>query len=176
MMIYYFTPFDVNKNIGKTHNAHCELVANSEDWICIRDGDTMFLNSDYGRIIEKAIAEHGDNYDAFTCYTNRIGVPELRYKNVLFDEQDLDIHIDIANNIKEDTTITDVRVCAGYFMLFKKSIWEQVGGFNENSIRFDIEFSSKLQRIGRINSLYVLHLYRWGKANPSYYIKHLVTN
>lgn len=176
-MIYYFTPHNPDKCIGKAHNKHCELVPNNDDWICIRDGDTLFPLPDYGNFIENIISLHGNKYQIFTAITNRIGVSDLRYKNISFNEGDISVHLEKAKKLSLDLSVTSTNIAAGFFMLFQKKVWQDVGGFSDNSIRFDIEFSTSVKKkgyqIGRINGLYILHLYRWGQPNPQYYINHL---
>jgi len=55
-MIYYFAPFDPLKRIGKSHNDHCALVPDPEDWICVTDSDVLFLLPDSKKQITDVIA------------------------------------------------------------------------------------------------------------------------
>ena len=62
-------------------------------------------------------------------------------------------------------------------MLFPKSVWEKVGGLKEKSVHVDIEFTNAVRKkggkVGIAQGLYVLHMYRWGKADARNYTKHL---
>ena len=71
-MIYYFSPFNSQKQIGKSHNEHCSLVPNDDDWICITDSDVLFLRPDTKTQIEEIMNIHGDKFQVFGCLTNRI--------------------------------------------------------------------------------------------------------
>jgi hypothetical protein len=68
-------------------------------------------------------------------------------------------------------------IAPGLCMIFHKQTWEMAGGFPENSITFDREFSAMVRRFGKIGlaiGLYVLHLYRYGSDNPKKDINHLI--
>lgn len=176
-MIHYLTPFDTAKQIGAAHNKAVELIKNSEDWICLRDADTMFLTPDFGQTIETAIGTHGANFQLLGCLTNRLGVPHQLY-NGLSASSDISEHINIAKNCKENNTVTSCNLVAGMFMLFQKKTWEAVDGFKP-SIHFDKTFSndviSKGGKLGVLQSVYLFHLYRWGvNIGPQWHYKHLI--
>jgi hypothetical protein len=176
MKIHYITPFSSDGNIGKEYN---ERISELPDdcYIVLRDGDTMFLRSDFGKHIEQIILDNPD-YKLITCMTNRIGLPGLCVKD-MFDEYNLLKHLNKANELYEQngTKVKPCLIAPGMLMIFHKSVWQKVK-FKEKSIYFDKEFSAGVRRlkmtIGYATGLYLLHLYRMGKENPRVYKKHLL--
>lgn len=178
-MIYYFAPFDSEKNIGRSHNQHCAIVPNAEDWICITDSDVIFLLPDTKKQIEDIIRKHGNDYQVFGCLTNRIASLHQRWCVASFDVTDIMVHKDIASTLqklKYDEVIeTNINI-AGFLMIFQKKIWDKYQ-FSDNSIRFDSEFTDKVKadggKLAIMQGVYVFHDYRLGHDNPAYYIDHL---
>lgn len=178
IMIYYFAPFDSEKNIGRSHNQHCGIVPNAEDWICITDSDVLFLLPDTKKQIEDIIRKHGSTYQVFGCLTNRIASPHQQYYG-LWDVTDMRFHKEIAHKCKsmhyDEIKETDINI-AGFLMIFQKKTWDKYR-FSDNSIRFDSEFTDKVKadggRLAIMRGVYVFHDYRLGHENPMYYIDHL---
>lgn len=180
-MIYYFAPFDSEKNIGRSHNHHCAIVPNAEDWICITDSDVLFLLPDTKKQIEDIIRKHGNDYQVFGCLTNRIVSPHQRYSGVIdpFMEVNIMVHKELAGLLKRTlydvVQETNINV-AGFLMIFQKKTWDKYR-FSDNSIRFDSEFTDKVKadggKLAIMQGVYVFHDYRLGHENPMYYIDHL---
>jgi hypothetical protein len=180
-MIYYFAPFDSEKNIGRSHNQHCEIVPNVEDWICITDSDVIFLLPDTKKQIEDIIRKHGNDYQIFGCLTNRIASLHQRYSGVIdpFMEVNIMVHKELAGLLKRTlydvVQETNINV-AGFLMIFQKKTWDKYR-FSNNSIRFDSEFTDKVKadggKLAIMQGVYVFHDYRLGHENPMYYIDHL---
>lgn len=176
--VWYSTPFSPEKNIGKAYNEFCAMVPDN-DWICLQDGDSMFLRPDWGAQIEEIIRKHGKDYDLFGCVTNRLNSDKQRPFPADFDNPDILHHKGIADKLYNEN-YSDVKphkeLIAGLMMLFPKSIWNKVK-FKEKSIYFDTEFCRDLVKrggkIGLMTGLYVLHFYRWDQENPRTYKKHL---
>lgn len=178
--VYYSTPFSYSKNIGKALNEFCALVPNEDDWICLRDMDTLFLHNFVGRQIQDIISRHGDTYHMFGCLTNRLAGGHQLYGGKFSDDPDIHNHYAIAQrlyNEKYDIVTPVTNAIAGMFMLFPKWIWTQFK-FPENSIIFDTSFCQNILayggKIGVCQGIYMFHLYRWGKPNPKRYKKHLI--
>ena len=55
---------------------------------------------------------------------------------------------------------TELELVAGMMMVFNKDTWEKVGGFPENRIDYDIEFSKLITKKGIMEGIYVFHDYR----------------
>lgn len=180
-MIYYFAPFDSEKNIGRSHNQHCEIVPNGDDWICITDSDVLFLLPDTKKQIEDVIRKHGNDYQVFGCLTNRIASPHQRYSGVIdpFKEVNIMVHKELAGLLKrtlyDEVQKTTINV-AGFLMIFQKKTWEK-HRFSNNSIRFDSEFTDKVKadggKLAIMQGVYIFHDYRLGHENPMCYIDHL---
>ena len=90
-MIWYFTPYSIEGNLGKAYNDYCKLVQNEEDWICFIDGDVCFLNSDWGKHFEDLIEKYPEA-GIITCFTNRIGCKEQCYTNEISENSDMKYH------------------------------------------------------------------------------------
>ncbi len=177
-MIYYFSPFNSQKQIGKSHNDHCSLVTNDDDWICITDSDVLFLRPDTKAQIEEIINIHGDKFQVFGCLTNRIASPHQQLAG-FSENTDIQYHKMLSdkcfNESYSEVKETDINV-AGFLMIFQKKTWNKYK-FSDNSIRFDSEFTDKVKaeggKLGIMQGVYVFHDYRLGQKNPMYYIDHL---
>lgn len=171
-MIYKFKPFSVTKQLGEEYNAHCSLVPNDEDWILLMDYDTMILCPETYGVIERAINTN-PMVEIFSAWTNRIGYRHQRYGNPLVPDVNSDIkqHIILAKNLAREYcfgSVIPITTAAGFFLLFRKSYWKAVGGF-QKGIRdgdermFDYNFCLPAQRRGTIaliRGVYVWHTYR----------------
>ena len=178
-MIYTFTPFSIEKNFGGAINKCCQIVPEDDDWICIRDGDTMNLTPDWGKVIDAAIFAYGEDYQIFGSWTNRLNKNSKQLIPGMYDEFNILHHYMKAIEKTKDIGITEVNLVAGFFMLFQKKTWEAVGGFHEFDKTFDVKFCKEARgrggKIGIINKLYMFHLYRvWADKNPSHETKHLL--
>lgn len=175
MNIWYLSPYALDLNIGKSYNEQiCLLPADST--ICIRDHDTILFPNAGNHI--PAIIEANPRFDIITCLTNRVGVG-LHCVPGMFDVDSILEHQNKAAQLWSiyGTETIATGVAPGFCMIFHKSVWERVGGFTENSIFFDREFSNAVRKWGRIGlakGLYILHLYRYNKASPKNSIQHLL--
>lgn len=165
-MIYFFTPYSLEKKLGKAYNQYCNLVPNDDDWICLTDGDTMFLTPEFGYQLQMAI-NLKPNTGLFTCYTNRVGNLEQTFPG-MYEEKDIIKHrikaIEIQNN-----NFGKFKMCkgviSGHLLLFRKDIWKRAGGFHEEGIlKVDNLFSQAIHNlklpIYLIEWVYILHYYR----------------
>ena len=168
-MIYYFTPFAPDKLYGRAINEHIKHLPD-DSWICVRDGDTMFLTSDYGHIIQQAIIDN-PGCDLFSCSTNRaFGQKMSNDPNVLTHYREA------INREKSYTKITGI--VPAFFWVFNKRHWLKYP-FDEHPIihnrkSFDVRWcrdSHKWEML-RIDHLYIFHLYRLHKPRRDY--SHLV--
>ena len=178
-MIYYSNPYSTSKNFGKAINDFCKLVPNDDDWIVIQDGDIIYLTSDWGRRIEDALLNYGNEFGLIGCYTNRLRGKHQLHNKEFSNDHDLAKHYQIALSYT-DSGIEDIGVngIAGFFMAFKKSTWIKAKGFKENTHVFDSLFNASVRnlgmKLGLIRSLYVYHGYRiWAGADAVNEIKHL---
>ena len=91
----------------------------------------------------------------------------------------MNIHFNYAIDLWRSnfTQVEQTNLIAGSCMIFHKSLWESVGGFDEDKIFFDKYFSYKVNEIGRCliaKGIYTFHLYRWDKKDPVSSVEHLV--
>lgn len=177
-MIYHLTPW-LTGNIGGGLNASIGLLPD-DAWVCIRDGDTMFLTSNWGEQIEQVAAQRPTGVDVIGCMTNRIRSPLQLHGGAFSDDPDIGRHIAIAEKrwLDYGTEVIDAHnePLAGMLLLFSKATWER-HPFVERSIYFDRDFCAaaraKGSRLGVAKGVYILHGYRWGKAHPTIYTQHL---
>lgn len=176
MKLRFITPYSPSLNIGGEYN-QCISELTDDCYVVLRDGDTMFLTPDWGKHIEEIISEN-PGYDLITCVTNRIGFKDLCVDG-MFDCADIGLHLMKSMEINRyfRREVTPTPAAPGMLMIFHKSLWAKVGGFKENSIYFDKEFSRAVTKhggkIGAARGLYLLHLYRFGQPNPREYKEHL---
>ena len=176
--VYYSNPYNTEKNIGKGLNEFCSIVPD-DAWICLQDGDMMYLTPDWGVQIEEVIRRHGNDYDMFGATTNRLSKMYQRDNEADFDVTDIVYHYEKAVRLRDINwgQVKEVPQLAGLLLLFRKSLWERIK-FEENSIIFDTEISKRIRRSGGklavMKGLYVFHLYRiWDKENPRRAVEHL---
>ena len=175
--VFYSNPYNAQKNIGKALYECCELVPD-DAWICLQDGDMMYLTPDWGIQIEEAIKRHGSKYSLIGCMTNRLARDTQRLSDIS-DNHDILYHYEIAKE-ERDSNWAEVKEVtkpiAGMFMLFPKNVWKSVK-FKENDIAFDDTFSRAVKNIGGkfgvMTGLYVYHFYRGWSDNPVKDRKHL---
>lgn len=181
--IHYIIPYSTEKNIGKACNDAIEqLSADDNDWVVLRDGDTLFPTPDWGRQIEDALSRHGSKFQLIGAVTNRIGATHQRVEG-MFENWDIRDHVRKAFEL-QDTRYAEVEETsqgvAGFFMAFQVKTWKQIR-FTEdiNKARlFDTVFykevRAKKMRVGIMPGLYILHLYRPLSDNPRTDISHLI--
>lgn len=171
MTIHHFTPFAVDKNLGKAYNDCFEMIG-QDDWACIRDGDTMFLTPDFGDIIFNYAYQNPGAI--LTCYTNRIHplAKEQMLPRGVSEDRDIYNHMNVAVSMKSElyTTTPLTGPLSMLLMLMSKATWEKSGGFEEGTglLGVDTEFYKRVREIGthilRMNGLYIFHTYRLGKS------------
>lgn len=183
--VHHITPGRADKNLGKAVN---DIVRNlpEEDWICLRDIDTVpaYHYTFFQQCQE--IAERGE-FDLVGCMSNRLGLKYQLYGGKISEETDFLKHIKIGEQLsnKFGSYVHPInQTIGGLFMLFPKKTWQTLGGFPEGAIRIkgkfvDFWFSygalSKGLRIGLAQGIYLFHIYRMGKGNPRGNTAHLET-
>ena len=169
--VHHITPGRSDKNIGRAINEIVKALPDN-DWICLRDIDTlpMYHEKIYQQCEE--IAQAGE-FDLVGCMTNRLGLHYQLVGGRKSNDSDIMNHrkigVDLYN--KHGNEIMPIQqVIGGLFMLFPKSAWKQVGGFPEGGIQiqghfFDYHFCKKVMqqrlRIGIAKGIYLFHYYRF---------------
>jgi len=177
-VIWHATPW-LSGNIGGGLNLFVERLP-EDAWVCLRDGDTLWLTSDWGALVERVVAEHGDQYSVIGCMTNRLRSPHQLHGGAFNQDPDIGHHREIALGrwVTHGTAIQPLPrgVLAGMCLIFPKRVWVE-HPFEERSIHFDKTFCEAVRagggRLGIALGLYLFHLYRWGARNPSNAVAHL---
>ena len=127
-MIWFFTPYDKEKKLINAINRYFDLVKFDDDWVVIMDGDTAFLNADFGDIIERYTKKYADT-GMFTCYASRchykIQVPE----GVNMFSDSILYHKTIATRqavIGRNQVLEINRKIAGHLMVIRKGVWDRI--------------------------------------------------
>jgi GT2 family glycosyltransferase len=174
--IWYSNPYSITKNFGGAINKFCEIVPNDNDWIVIQDGDILYLNHDWGKVIHDTLQANTE-YDLLGCFTNRLRLPNQLHLGQFNNDHDIRNHFEISK-LYSGTEIIPTKNIAGLFMAFRKSTWKLVNGFKENTHSFDTDFCMRLRlrgkKIGLMKGLYVYHSYRIWSQSPTEDIKHLL--
>lgn len=179
-MIFDITPFRSDKNIGKAYNERIEVLPD-DCVVVIRDPDTMYLYPEQGQIVEE-MSKKLDIVDILGCSTNRLLNDNQLYKGF---SEDLDVskHVPLAHEAADHYGLSIQRtdLLAGMFMMFRKSTWKRVGGFDEGTITADRCFCDAAinagMKIGIAKGLYLFHAYRpWAnkRSQAVTSIKHLL--
>lgn len=175
--VHYFTPASGDKNLGRAYNKACEMVVDKDDWICIRDGDTMFLTPDWAPQIEAIIERNKDAFDVISCYTNRLGLRYQLLNGNFSADTNITNHVRLAflqRNKHWDEVVPSPDYTAGLFILFKRSLWDEIkfaDGLTQtkNNIFVDADFTQtvlkKKKKIGLAKGIYLFHLYRIWKED-----------
>lgn len=167
-MIYFFSPYSFEKNLGQAYNEYFKLVPKEEDWICFTDLDSMFLIPEIGNQLQNYINKYPET-GLFTCLTNRVGNLEQCYKGEISNNSDILYHKKIAIQLKEQNNlkVKELKnIISGHLMLIQKGNWRRVGGFKNNGVlAIDNDFSKKIllnrMKILLMEEVYLLHYYRF---------------
>lgn len=127
-MIYYFTPYSLEKKLFNAIDSYINILPNDDDWACLMDGDTMFLRSDFGHQIQVYINKHPDT-GLFTCYTNRCHYSCQRYGDGMMNQTNIIEHKLLADEITANDhgeVIEIDRRIAGHLMVIKKCTWWKI--------------------------------------------------
>jgi hypothetical protein len=176
--IWYPSPYSITRNIGGAINAEA-IGKELNDWLCIRDGDSMFLTPQWGKVIAEAVEKYGDKYQLIGCMTNRLNDRHQLHNGIFSDDPDIRNHMHIAKQREREygsTVIDCPGDVAGVFMLFQVRTLLALP-FIENDIYFDRKFCETLRyngmKLGIMPGLYIFHLYRMWSADPVRDTKHL---
>ena len=170
-MIYYTIPYSLTKNIGEAYNQYMSILPKDEDWLCITDGDIMFLNFDWGHIIQEVVDKLPDA-GLITCCTNRISKNKVQLHRE--DSPNILIHRLIAKRLDKEQRGKYSRVnkkVSGFLMIIQKRTWKEMGGFPAmpgKILDIDGLISRKILSMGKhiylMEGLYVFHYYRMAEG------------
>lgn len=178
MKINHLQVFDYSLNISNRLNEAIELLPNQ--WICLTDNDTLKFPSFADNLKELLESGNITENDLIGTMTNRLRPTNPQVINELFNEPNINIHFDKAIDLwaSNGTSVEVTKLIAGSCMIFHKSLWARVGGFDTSKIFFDKYFSYAVNDIGGrcliSKGLYIFHLYRWGSNDPVSSVQHLI--
>ncbi len=170
-MIYFFTPYSLNKKLFEAYDASMALIKD-EDWACFLDGDTMFFESNFGHQVQEYIDKYPGT-GMFTCYSSRCAyhymVPHgtnqesdsITYHRTRSAEIFRQYHLQVKE-IKEHI--------AGHLMCLKKSTWMLIRPEllnvidGANILGVDTQITNQLlghgMKILLMRGIYLMHYYR----------------
>lgn len=186
-MIYYFSPYSIEKNLFDAYDKHAQLVPDENDWICFTDGDVLFLTPNYGHILEGYIKRYPE-MGMFVAYASRAGYPSAMSKLGNAANPDITFHRDVAVQLlrKFGPTLAIKpynRRASGHLMLIKKSTWSKIRDEAKKLVEdekkkilgVDTKISYAIlgqgMKIGLMRAIYVLHYFRLKEKGSK---KHLV--
>lgn len=172
-MIWYFTPYSFEKKLFKAWDDYMNLVQNPDDWVCMMDGDVLFLLSDFGHQMQTYIDLYPDT-GLFTCYASRTTRKWLKWKGADMENPSMVYHRNKAEQLHKayHGQVIDLgeSKALGYLMLMKKSTWliirDQVAEWTSEKdiLGVDTRISKAVQKTGLktylMKGMYVLHYYR----------------
>lgn len=184
MNVHHITPGRADKNLGKAANELIEHLPD-EDWICLRDIDTLPLYH-VGLFDQCEEIARRNEFGLVGAVTNRLGLKYQLHGEKLSENYDMKHHYAIAKD-RFDEYGSEVHetpdLIAGMFMLFPKQAWLDVDGFPEGHIRIkgcfiDYLFSKAVKRVGYkigvAKGIYIYHTYRHWVDNVRTRYQHLL--
>jgi len=170
-MIYYVVPYSLTKNIGEAYNDYMKLIPRDKDFACFMDGDIMFLNFDWGHIIQEVVDQLPDA-GLISCYTNRISKNKLQLYGE--DSSDILVHRLIAKQLDKEHRGEYLKInkkVSGFLMVIQKRTWKEMGGFPAipgKILDIDGLISRRILSMGKhiylMEGLYVFHYYRMAEG------------
>lgn len=124
-MLYFFTPYSFDKKLFEAIDSCMELIRNSEDWVCLLDGDTAFLLPDFGHQIQSYIDAFPET-GLFTCYASRCHYNCQLYEFSDSNNTDILYHRTKAEEVycRHNGRVKEInRRIAGHLMVIKKKTW-----------------------------------------------------
>lgn len=176
-MIYYFTPYATDRNLGRYYN-DCLAMVPKGSWACFVDGDAMFTTPDFGHQLQEIIDQN--DYKLYTCKTNRVGT-NYQLVNGTWDLESMYTHRSIGkflqlNKRHEVRDITKEAPMSGVLMLVNKDAWFCSDRFKEsgllgidNSIHYAIRNAG--HKVGLMEGVYVQHYYRNGNVKDTSHLQ-----
>lgn len=183
-MIWFFTPYSIEKKMFSAWDKYMDLVPNPDDWVCMMDGDILFLRSDFGHHIQAYIDRYPDT-GIFTCYASRSGTPYMMpEKNISTNSSIIDHRIKAEKHYKyQNLEVADIeKRVTGHLMVIKKATWLSIRNqvsekcIDKDILSVDSAISNTVlacgMKIRLMKGIYVLHYYRLVEGAKSK--KHLI--
>lgn len=169
-MIYFFTGWDSDGNLGESYNRNMAMIPNNEDYGCFIDGDAVYTSQDFGDRLERIIKAN-PQYAVLTCMTNRVG-QSYQVVKTMWKNENMSQNRKMGNLLwsKHGTQVDDITNSlefSGVLILIKKQDWIDIGGFKTKGVLgVDTELHNRVRNhkklIGLMRGFYVQHWYRYG--------------
>lgn len=171
-MLWFFTPYSFERRLFEAWDNYMNLVKDPDDWVCMMDGDTMFLTPAFGHKIQRYINKFPDT-GTFTCYASRCHYQVQIRQGTETENTDMMYHRTWAESIEREL---DGRVkeidgkIAGHLMVMKRSTWTRIRPMvlQETKIKTILGVDTKISRavlssgmkIRLMRGIYILHYLR----------------
>ena len=162
-MLHIISPYDNEKNLGRAYNEEMKYY-HADDWVCLKDHDTLFLLPDTIRHISR-YTELFPNAGILTCYTNRLANGEQLLTGRCMETDSIRSHIALAKEQEKKLyQVTEmIKPISGFLMVIKKSTWDNIK-FSDGCLGIDNNYHLKViaseKKVLRMNGCYLFHTYR----------------
>jgi hypothetical protein len=181
-MIYFFTPYSFDLILLDAIDG-CMRLLKKHDYGVIMDGDTMFLQPDFGHQIKGHIESH-PSAGLFTCFASRCHYSIQTLEGMDPSNDSILYHKDVANRIGKEFLGQSVEIhtkIAGHLMVIRKSTWDKilpvvrVAASEKQILGVDTKISNAILNAGLeirlMRDIYLLHYCRLDKGFD--YTKHI---
>jgi GT2 family glycosyltransferase len=171
-MLWFCTPYDFDKKLLYSIDRYFDLIKNPEDWLVIMDGDTAFLRSDFGEVINSYVTLYPET-GLFTCYASRCHYATQVPEGVDMSRDSILYHRQVADFCSEkfkNKTIEINRRIAGHLMVIQKKTWNIIRNevFYKAEKKFILGVDTKISwaildfgfKILMMKELYIFHYLR----------------
>jgi len=180
--IFENIPWAPSMNLAEAYNAFMDKL-DDDDWGILRDADTIYTTSDYGKQLYDVIEKY-KGVEAFTCMTNRTGCVWQRVHEMnTLDSNDMVQHRNLGEFIRDNfyvdcEDITDHSLASGHFFMIKKSLWNRIAPIKMSGMfGVDNEIHRRIRITGEhmylIKGLYIYHWYSGAVNSVKRDISHL---
>jgi hypothetical protein len=124
--IFFFTPYSFNFKLLDAISGCMELLK-PDDWAVIIDGDTMFLQSDFGHQIQRPIESHPEA-ELFTYFASRCDYSIQRIIGADPFNDSILYHKEVVDGRKAyfGDSVEIHRKIARHLMVIRKSTWDRI--------------------------------------------------
>lgn len=173
-MIHFTIPYSPDHQFFKAICNEFEKVQDPNDWVVIMDGDTMFLQPDFGAQLQEYIDKY-PHTGMFTCYASRCSYDYQVPPDVDQENPNMLYHKMVSDRVRDlyqgKIRSIDTRI-AGHLMMIKKSTWTKILPMLSDRIQrkqkavlgVDTQITWSIIRSGmKVNlmmGVYVLHYFR----------------
>jgi hypothetical protein len=183
-MIYFFTPYSLEKKLFEAYDRYMALLPSEDDWACFLDGDTLFFESNFGHQVQ----EYVDKYPAtgmFVSYASRSAYPYMVPAETDQKSDSITYHRSVSSScyfhLHGHVTRIENHV-SGHLMCIRKGTWleirQEVGRRCEanNLLGVDTQITNTMLGSGKtillMRGIYLFHYYRLAEGKASK--KHLM--